>query len=521
MLIDHARVAGYFGLLCLVVAGGLWLVLGLLTWPLWLLLALDLGGLTWYLTEKRDEALAMLRSRSARGGANSVLYTLLFLAVAVLMQALLSAPDWSLDLTKQKNYSLSDETLKTVKGLGEKIKVYAFFGQGEGPREELDSLLKRVRKLNPARFDYEFVDVNKKPLLASRLAVRQMGVSVLVAGANEERAETFNGTKEEDLLNALAKVLRSNSKVVYSVVGHQERGLQDQGPEGAGELAKVLGNAGFNGRSINLVLQPELPADAASLLILGSQTEFQPSEIKALDNYMARGGRLVIAIEPRKRHRILIAWLAKAGIQVGDDLVLDYNPFNQVYGGSPLAPIVNTFDPTHPITQAMARQQGQMLLPLVSSVTPSEPAPDGVFARWIVRSLPSAFAWRGSGAQAPRGPGPKDLRGPVDLVAVSEVPVSVYGGKGDAKARLLVIGSAMLLSNQAIVGFNNQDFLVNGVRWLGDEEQRIAIAPKAVENAPLLLDAGRLKLIWLGSLGMFLAALITGGVIFVRRRRAV
>lgn len=519
MTFDHARAAGYVGLLCLSGAGLLWMASGLATWPVWLLLAVGAGGLAWYLTEKRAEAAAMLRSRAARGGANSALYSLLVLAVVALLQALLSAPDWTLDLTQHKSYSLSDETRKTLKGMKEKAKVYAFYGQGEGPREELESLLKRVRKLNPSFFEYEFVDLNKKPLLASRLAVRQMGVSVVVAGKNEERSESFNGQGEADLLNALNKVTRGGGKSVYTVVGHQERAIDEQGPEGAAELAKVLGNAGFNLRAINLAQQPELPADAACVLLLGARTELQPQELKSLDAYLARGGRLLVAIEPRKRGKALQAWLLKAGLRVGDDLVLDYNPFNQMAGGSPLAPIIGTFDPSHPVTQPLAQQQGQLLVPLVSSVSVIEPAPDGVFARWLLRTLPTAFAWRGSGSQAPPRAGPEDLRGPVDLAVASEAPVSVYGGKGEAKARLLVIGSAMLFSNQAIVGFNNQDFAVNGVRWLADEEQRIAIAPKPQENAPLMLEQGRLNLIWLGSLALALGSALIGVLVYLQRRR--
>jgi hypothetical protein len=62
--------------------------------------------------------------------------------------------------------------------------------------------------------------------------------------------------------------------------------------------------------------------------------------------------------------------------------------------------------------------------------------------------------------------------------------------------------------------------VVNSLRWLADEEQRIALAPKPRENSPLILDRGRLQLIWWSFILMALGAAGMGVLVYTLRRRA-
>jgi len=201
MRTQYAKAAGWAALALLLASAIIYSVRGFADLWFWLPLALAVGLGGWWLSEFRAQALETVRSRRTRQGANAAVFSVAVVAIAVLIQALLAGTNVSADVTKNKTFTLADETVKTVKGLGGKVQVLAFFG--EENRAQFEDLLKRVRQINPAQFDFQFVDPNKNPLMAQEYGVRTLGTSVVVAG---EQKETFNGIREEDLLNALLKV---------------------------------------------------------------------------------------------------------------------------------------------------------------------------------------------------------------------------------------------------------------------------------------------------------------------------
>jgi ABC-type uncharacterized transport system involved in gliding motility auxiliary subunit len=515
---DYAKAAGWAALALGLATGISYAVRSQADAGLWVPLALTLLLAGFWAVELRDEALQTLRSRAARQGANSAVYALAVLAIAVLLQAFIANHDVSMDLSKGKLHTLADETVKTLKGLDRPVQVLAFYGPEQ--RGAFEDLLKRARKVNPGRFDYEFVNINKEPLKAQQYGVRSLGTAVAVSG---DKTESFNGSGEEDLLNALLKVSSGGKKQVYFLQGHQERSPQDAQPGGATELSKGLEAASFLVRTLNLgsASSTEVPEDAAAVVLAGPRSDLLAPELDALTRYLGRGGRIVAAVDPRTAAPGLKAWLAKAGVSLGEDIVIDLNPFNQVFGGSPVAPVIQDFDANHPITRDLRSLQGQAIFPQTRSVGLG-PLPNGATGTVLARSLGTAFGWTGQGSQAPNKPGPGDTRGPLDLAVAIEAPLSAFGGE-DAegkKARLVVLGTSQILANQLVVVFNNQDLVVNSLRWLADEEQRIALAPKPKENSPLILDRGRLQLIWWSFILMALGAAGMGVAVNTLRRRA-
>jgi hypothetical protein len=207
---------------------------------------------------------------------------------------------------------------------------------------------------------------------------------------------------------------------------------------------------------------------------------------------------------------------------LGQDIVIDINPFSQLYGASPLAPIIQAFDPAHPITKDLLDQHGQAIFPQTRSLALAAKMPDGAIGTALAKTMPTAFGWTGRGSRAPSRPGPGDNKGPVALMVSVELPLKAFGGdaaENEKRARVVALGSSVVLDNQGVSTFNNQDLVVNSLRWLSGEEKRIALAPKAPDNSPLLLDRGRLALVWWTFILMSLGALGMGVGVTLRRRR--
>jgi hypothetical protein len=126
---------------------------------------------------------------------------------------------------------------------------------------------------------------------------------------------------------------------------------------------------------------------------------------------------------------------------------------------------------------------------------------------------------------APRGcvrtgkPGPCDARrdvpGPITIATAFERTV------GDRQQRVVVIGNGAFLSNTFLGNGGNRDLGANVVNWLVGDDQLIALQPRSSADANIAITQSTLYLIAFGFLlALPLAFLVTGAVIWWRRRRA-
>jgi ABC-type uncharacterized transport system involved in gliding motility auxiliary subunit len=514
VIFDLFTWAGLGGLACLIVSAAAYAVRG--AFDAWVLvpLALGLAGGAAYLSRHAAEAKAALVSRKARFGANSLVLTLAVLAALAFLQAILANHNASWDLSKNHSNSLSDEAVKVVRGLERPVELYGFFPEnGAG---EFESLLKRLRDLNPGKVKFELVNPNKRPLLAQQYSVKSFGSTAVVCGNAQELITT---TKEEDLVNAIIKVTSSAAKTLYFAKGHGELGLAESQDHSGSEFKRALENSHYLVKDVNLVESQKVPEDCSVLVLAGPQVDYLPPEVDLLKSYLGRGGRLLVLADPRRPLKNLKSFLAKAGAKLGEDIVVD--PLLRLFGQDPIAPIVTSFDASHPVVKDM---RIQVMMPMARSVDQADKVPEGVKATVLARSNATAWAYTGSSNRIPGKPGPGDRRGPVAMALALEIEPRVFGGPAvstaTAKAEMVVFGSSMMLSNQALGIYNNQDLGVNSVRWMTEDESHISIQPRDAENIPLIVPQRRMSLIWiLCLLGLPGAVALAGVVVALRRNR--
>src|SRR3989440_2981936 len=106
---------------------------------------------------------AWLSARQTRYTAYATVYVLVVLAVLVVVNFLANRYDKSYDATANKQFSLSDQTIKVVKGLKNDVRVTYFDEQSRFPQGR--DLLERYSSLSP-KLHVEYVDPVKKPQIA-------------------------------------------------------------------------------------------------------------------------------------------------------------------------------------------------------------------------------------------------------------------------------------------------------------------------------------------------------------------
>jgi ABC-type uncharacterized transport system involved in gliding motility auxiliary subunit len=292
------------------------------------------------------------------------------------------------------------------------------------------------------------------------------------------------------------KVTRSASRKVYFTKGHAEpdpTNAQDQ--HGYGRIAKALEGEGYEVATLSLLEKPEVPADAAVVVVAGARTAFLDGERKALEAYAAKGGHLGIFLEPDAESG-LDGLLKSFGVQADDDIVVDVSPAAQAIG-SILAPVVF---PTanHAISRELA---GEGLVFVTSrslvalSGAPVTPTPLALTGREAWGETDVKGVSKGGG-RVKKDEGEKV--GPLPVAMAAEKPVAdVKDGPEKAAqdrkdrvsdhARLVVAGDGHFFSNDYLQLGGNRDFFMNAVGWLAEQEDRITIRPRSREASQVLL----------------------------------
>src|SRR5579872_5157813 len=101
-----------------------------------------------------------MKSRQTKYGTYAAAYVVVIIAVLAAVNFLANRYDKSYDATKNKQFSLSDQTIKVVKGLKGDVK-FVYFGQTDSFPQAKD-LLERYSSQSP-KVHVDYVDPVKKP----------------------------------------------------------------------------------------------------------------------------------------------------------------------------------------------------------------------------------------------------------------------------------------------------------------------------------------------------------------------
>lgn len=415
------------------------------------------------------------------------------------------------DLTKDRIFTLQEDTVRTLKGLKSDVKAIAVYRMDEDGYAQAEGLLKRYAALSP-RFGYEMVDPYRSPEKARTYGIVSGGPRILLV-SGEQKAPA-SAADEQGVTNALVKVTRAGSHKVYFTTGHGEPDPGSEEPRGYDRFAKALSAEGYGVATLSLLDKAEVPDDASVVVVAGARTAFLKGEVGALERYASRGGHLGVFLEPDVDAG-LDGLLKSYGVQADDDVVVDPSPAAQLLG-SPVSPIVMP-SAAHPISRdltdvALVFPTARSLVALTA--TQPVPTPLALTGRdaWGETDLKGVFE-RGV---ARRDEGEK--RGPLPVAMAVEKGVADQGRRSD-HARLVVAGDADFFSNKYLQLGGNRDFAMNAVGWLAEQEDRITIRPRSREASMVMLtDAQSTALKFLGVDVLPVALLGLGLAVWMVRR---
>ena len=331
---------------------------------------------------------------------------------------------------------------------------------------------------------------------------------------------------EQALSSALKGLLVQGTPTVYVLNGNSlDISWHPTVGAGYGQLHKALIDSGFDVKEVT-TFTGAVPKDASIVVALEPRREFADTEVKALLDYLRRGGRLFVDY----------SWSAQPswnpdggelgrqlGYQVGAQRIFHLIPAEVPPGidGNPrvgkLDLVVNQ---QHPITQRLGLHNRLLQFDMARELIPRTDAPAGIRREELLSTGP--YAWLAvpnpAGGFDYTRPQVGGAMRPFTLGMVTEVDGTVADEHGNKPTGIAVIMSGLFCNN---VGMPvNGDLVLNTCNWLSDRRVLLDIRGSHWVSPSLeltLQQQDHLK--WLLELAVPLLFLLLGLLVFVVRRR--
>ena len=454
----------------------------------------------------------VLKARQTKYAAYAGAYTAVILAILATVNVLANRYDKSFDATSNKRYSLSDQTVKVVKGLKQDATITYF----DGPRgfQSAKDQLDLYANLSP-KVHVTYVDPDKDPMVARAAGFKSNGTAIVQVGLNKNEAKSVT---EEEITGALIRDLKNTTRTVCFVTGSGEHQIDDSGRNGYSRLKDLLGKDNYTAKSIDLLQKAEVPADCTVLVVAGPSGDYQPPEVDAIKKYVENGGRALFLLDPPLKmgrseiadNDALAGLLAGWGVSVEKDLILDLNPIGQLAGLGPQVALVTRYD-SHPIVREM--KGSATGFPLSRSLAVK--TGDKTTVEKLFESSESSLATDKLNSPKIDPDDPKNKKGPMTIAAAG----TYNSGKENSQGRFVVIGSSAWAAN-SFLGFNgNRDLALNTMNWLSSDEDLISIRPKEPEDRRITMTNAQFRWVLISSQFILPLIVIFAGVSVWWRRR--
>ena len=449
-----------------------------------------------------------MKTRHTKYSAYVTVYILVVLAVLVGVNYLASQYNKSADLTSNKRYTLSDQTIKVVKNLKDQVDIYYF----DEPRQfaPAKDLLDRYDAIS-TKLKVHYIDALKNRRMAMEYGVKAAGTIILQHG--ERRGEARSLT-EEEITSGLIRVLKTGDHLACFATGAGEHTLAEDYSNAKDALEKN----NYRTQAINLLEKPEIPSECTLVVVAGPRYDYPQPAVEALNNYVEKGGRGLFMLDPPLEmgktnisaneglDKVLASW----GVTLNKDLILDLSGQGGLYGMGPDVALTDQYG-SHAIVKEM--KGTGVAFPIVRSLAATSGASST--AETIVSSSDSSVATTQLSGKGIKIDPSKSEKKSYPVAAAGSYRIGAPGKEG----RFVVVGCSGWASNSAIRFVGNRDLFLNVMSWLSNDEDLISIRPKDPVDKRLEITRAQLTLLRLVSQFLIPLGVILAGILVWLRRR--
>jgi ABC-type uncharacterized transport system involved in gliding motility auxiliary subunit len=476
--------------------------------------------------------LETFKDRKFKYGGYATIIVAVVLAILVVINLFVDVIPLELDLSKERLYSLSEQTLKVLDELEEDVEIFTLAKTGtENPL--VDEILKKYARRTD-RVTLTNIDPFRNPGFAKKYEDEEgrspsEGSAIVVSGEkfkaispydmyNYRQADPNNPFSQEAssvkieqvITGAILNVTSAKNPIVYLLQGHKEWPIPFR-------IREQMENENYTIQDLNLLTLEGVPEDADSLLIISPKIDITADEEVKIREYLFenQGTALFLLDLPFKNFPNLLKLLASYGLTVNPFLVVERDANRHVPElQTALVPELVS----HDITDSIRDNDMPMLFPVSMALGQTEVKKRRLEIEPLIVTSEKAYGKIDLQSKE-LDQTLDDPNGPFDLA----VAVTDEGEREGQETRAVVSGSAWFLYPDRILPYaiqpGNIDFFLNSLSWLQGKEELISIRAKSL--LVMSLSMNQVQFYIFAGLTMILipfGILAAGLVIWLRRR---
>lgn len=456
-------------------------------------------------------------------------------AVTVLANVALYRHDVHFDVTREGRNTPPEQLTDVIAHLKVPLSLIYFYNAGDANALATRGLIEIAARNHPL-LAFRAIDLDKEPGLARDSGVHSYNTAVMQAG--ERRVLVENVTDAARLGYAALRVLRERPQTICFNTGHGEafrptpghyhfshvETLQAHDTPGADDvlvaepdqldrLQLALNEIGLELRGIVAATMSAIPPDCAVVAEIGPRTALTSGEVDMLAAYLARGGRLLLLIDPLfpigadLQERLL----APLGVSSEQAIVID--PVNHFRTDPDKVAV--PYYPPHAITQHLALT----VFPQVRPIRLTQPS-DRVHVTVLAASSQDGYLRPPSaagGMTVSTGGPPSGEREARTLAAALEG--NWPGGPAGRAFRVVVAGTSKFATNEYFSYVSNGELSVAMLRWLAEDDAAPNIAPRTYSVSEIVLTSSQMRNTFILLEVLLPLTTAFGGVLMWWRRR--
>jgi len=429
------------------------------------------------------------QSKKFKHGGYAALLVAVVLAVLVAVNLLVDLVPFRADLTKEKIYSLSEQTYNVLDNLEQEVDIYLLAEAGnETPTTEtiLQRYAARTDKLrldsvDPLRnpgFAKQFEEEGNRPVVGSvivtsgdrsRVISPYDMVNYRQADPNNPFSQQASSLKAEQVLTgAILYVTGAKQPVVYTLKGHRENGLPF-------DIRQAMENENYVINDLTLLTQDRVPDDADILAVISPKVDITEDEEEKIRDFLFRrsGSAFFMMDIQNEEFPNLADLIAGYGLDI-ERMIIFERDANHHVPKLPFALVPRMED--HTVTSGLESEDLLVLFPFSQAVREREIKRRSIEIEPLLTSTEKSYGKIDINTDNQEQT-PQDPDGPFNLA------VAVTDEGEDRESRAVVTASSFFLNPEAVLNLRltqpgNIDFYMNCLSWLQDQEELISIRPK-------------------------------------------
>ncbi|TAM09163.1 MAG: hypothetical protein EPN72_02940 [Nevskiaceae bacterium] len=194
------------------------------------------------------------------------------------------------DWTAGNRNTLTAASQKLVAALPDPIHFYGFvYAEDVGTHQSITHTVDLYRQFKK-NVALTFIDPSRDPQKVKEFDVNQPGQLVV---EYQGRHEALDTASEPAISEALERLAHASNTTITFLTGDGERNIDGGKNDGYSSFVAQLRNKGFKVNTLNLALQPTIPASTSVLVIADPKNQMLPQQQAILADYVKHGGSLL------------------------------------------------------------------------------------------------------------------------------------------------------------------------------------------------------------------------------------